>query len=227
MRPWHQVPKLPTPARNRPKAPARKVHVSIPIRKKTKHQSPTPSDEGDDSDKKGEEGDEDGDEDDEDEHEGKAGSGGDDETEGDGSADESSSFKPSKGKNKGGKSRGKKATNAKGGASAPAGLKGSKGKGLGKGSKTQARNLKGSGFSYDPPCDSCYLKPTFCERPVSGSGNCIPCKVKKLSCVYHLTPEQIGLLTKKESNSKNRGRLSLGGKKKIQRTASRGKRRCR
>lgn len=89
--------------------------------------------------------------------------------------------------------------------------KGAKGKGQGP-DTNQARSYDGSGMAYPSPCERCYLRDLFCESPASGQGNCVPCKVKKLHCLYHLTPKQIGSMTKKAYKGKQAG-LNLRNKK--------------
>ncbi len=84
--------------------------------------------------------------------------------------------------------------------------KGAKGKGQGTDTNTnQARSYDGSGMAYPSPCERCYLRDLFCESPASGQGNCVPCKVKKLHCLYRLTPKQIGSMTKKAYKGKQAG----------------------
>ena len=87
--------------------------------------------------------------------------------------------------------------------------KGSKGAATGK--ANNPRNLEGSGNPYEAPCDRCYLKGLFCERPESGQGNCIPCKVGKLPCEYRQSHQQIGAATKKAYKDKRQG-LNLRSK---------------
>lgn len=77
----------------------------------------------------------------------------------------------------------------------------------------KARNISGSGTPYASPCETCYLKNLFCEIPAGGSGNCVPCKAKKLQCAYRLTPKQVGLLTKNPLKSKQHLQLSSRGTK--------------
>lgn len=78
--------------------------------------------------------------------------------------------------------------------------------------KGSARNLEGSGHAYASPCERCYLKELFCERPKSGQGNCVPCKLNKLHCEYRQSSQQIGAMTRKAFNDKRQG-LNLRSKR--------------
>ncbi|KAF9471418.1 hypothetical protein BDN70DRAFT_901364 [Pholiota conissans] len=45
--------------------------------------------------------------------------------------------------------------------------------------------------TYPDPCHTCTLKGLACERPATGLGACVPCKIAKARCDHHMTTDEM------------------------------------